>query len=68
MQERELAWEGELRGMTVEAVRAEYISLTPLGRLCKPEDVARVVAFLASSDADYLTGEAITVSGGAICK
>ena len=68
MQDREVVWEAELRGITREAVIDEYVSLTPLGRLCSPEDVANVVAFLASSDADYLTGEAITVSGGGICK
>ena len=31
MQEREIIWEGELRGMTPDAVRAEYVSLTPMG-------------------------------------
>ncbi len=36
----------------------------PLGRMGKPEDVAGVVAFLASSDADYMTGQAINVTGG----
>ncbi|MEM2364076.1 MAG: SDR family oxidoreductase [Candidatus Bathyarchaeia archaeon] len=30
----------------------------------KPEDVAGIVAFLASSDADYMTGQAINVTGG----
>jgi meso-butanediol dehydrogenase / (S,S)-butanediol dehydrogenase / diacetyl reductase len=65
MQEREVAWEAELRGMTPEAVRAEYVANTPLGRLQEPEDVARVVAFLASDDADFLTGEVIEANGGA---
>ena len=68
MQEREVIWEAGLRGMAPEAVLEEYHSLTPLGRLCTPEDVAKVVGFLASEDADYLTGEAITVSGGGACK
>ena len=36
----------------------------PLHRLGKPEDVAGVVAFLASSDADYITGTTIFVDGG----
>jgi len=36
----------------------------PLGRLEKPEDVAGVVAFLASDDAGYMTGQAINVTGG----
>jgi meso-butanediol dehydrogenase / (S,S)-butanediol dehydrogenase / diacetyl reductase len=65
MQEREVAWEAELRGMTPAAVREDYVRQTPLGRLQEPEDVARVVAFLASDDADFLTGELIEANGGA---
>ena len=42
----------------------EWESLSPLGRLGTPEDVAAAVAFLASEDAGYLTGEALNVSGG----
>lgn len=66
MQERELAWEANLRGLTPEAVRKEYISMTPLGRIEEPEDVARVVVFLASDLAGFLTGEAINVTGGVL--
>jgi meso-butanediol dehydrogenase / (S,S)-butanediol dehydrogenase / diacetyl reductase len=65
MQERELGWEAELRGSTVETVRQLYIADTPLGRLETPEDVARVVAFLVSDDAAFVTGEAVAVNGGA---
>jgi len=64
MQEREIIWEGELRGMTPEAVRAEYVSLTPLGRIEEPEDVADVVKFLASNAARFMTGQGINVTGG----
>ena len=42
-----------------------WIDATPLGRLEIPEDVAKVVAFLASDAAGFLTGEAISVNGGA---
>jgi len=46
-----------------EALRM-HIKQIPLGRLETPEDVAGVVAFLASQDADYMTGQAINVTGG----
>jgi len=38
----------------------------PLGRIGRPEDVAAVAAFLASAESDYLTGLAVTVSGGSV--
>jgi NAD(P)-dependent dehydrogenase (short-subunit alcohol dehydrogenase family) len=65
MQERELQWEAELRGVSVEEVRQLYVADTPLSRLETPEDVAGVVVFLASPAADFITGEAINVNGGA---
>jgi meso-butanediol dehydrogenase/(S,S)-butanediol dehydrogenase/diacetyl reductase len=64
MQEREIVWEGELRGMTPEAVRAEYVSLTPMGRIEEPEDVADVVLFLASDASRFMTGQGVNVTGG----
>ncbi|MDP7579385.1 MAG: SDR family oxidoreductase, partial [SAR202 cluster bacterium] len=39
------------------------VDLIPLGRLGEPEDVAATVAFLASDDADHISGETITVAG-----
>jgi meso-butanediol dehydrogenase/(S,S)-butanediol dehydrogenase/diacetyl reductase len=38
----------------------------PLGRPERPEDVAGLVAFLASADSDYLTGQAINIDGGLV--
>ena len=64
MQHREIAWEAKLRGMSEEAVREEYVSLTPLGRLEEPRDVADAVVFLASDAARFITGEALNISGG----
>lgn len=64
MQERELAWEANLRGITTEEVKKLYISDTPLRRLETAEDVASIVLFLASSLSDFVTGEAINVNGG----
>src|SRR5829696_7474893 len=46
MQERELEWEASLRGMDTGQVSADYIRLTPLGRMELPEDVAKTVLFL----------------------
>jgi meso-butanediol dehydrogenase/(S,S)-butanediol dehydrogenase/diacetyl reductase len=65
MQERELAWEAELRGVAPEDVEQLWVADTPMGRLEQPEDVARAVAFLAGEDAGFITGEALAVNGGA---
>lgn len=43
---------------------AEREKSIPIGRLSVPDDVARVVAFLASDEASYITGESINISGG----
>jgi NAD(P)-dependent dehydrogenase (short-subunit alcohol dehydrogenase family) len=48
---------------TAEGQAAE-IKRTPLGRVATPEDQARVICFLASSDADFVTGVTIDVTGG----
>jgi NAD(P)-dependent dehydrogenase (short-subunit alcohol dehydrogenase family) len=55
-----LAGTMEAGGFTFEQVAGR----TPLGRLAEPEEVARVVAFVASDDASYLTGSSILVDGG----
>lgn len=65
MQERELRWEAELRETTVDTVRDLYLADTPIRRIETPDDVARVVAFLVSPDAGFMTGESIAVNGGA---
>src|SRR6185295_7520097 len=44
--------------------QAAEIRRTPLGRVATPEDQARVICFLASSDADFVTGVTIDVTGG----
>ena len=47
-----------------EETRTKYAAQIPLGRLGKPDDVAKAVAFLASDDAKYITGQVIGVDGG----
>jgi meso-butanediol dehydrogenase/(S,S)-butanediol dehydrogenase/diacetyl reductase len=64
MQEREIGWEAKHKGVTEEQIKREYIESVPLGRLEEPEDVAKVVLFLASDDASYMTGQALNVAGG----
>jgi len=65
-------WEEQLpdyarkRGLEPEQVKAYLEGKVPLGRLGTPEEIARVVAFLASDEASYITGQAINVTGGAI--
>ena len=47
-----------------EEEQQAQLSRIPLRRLAMPEDQARVICFLASSDADYVTGLTIDVTGG----
>jgi 3-oxoacyl-[acyl-carrier protein] reductase len=42
----------------------QVVQQTPLGQVGRPDDIARVVVFLASDDARWVTGETLTVSGG----
>lgn len=43
---------------------AAWSAMSPLGRLGQPADVAAVIAFLASDDGAYITGQALNVTGG----
>lgn len=47
-----------------QEIRAASISGTPLGRIGKPEDIAKAVLFLASEDASWITGQVLQSSGG----
>lgn len=47
-------------------VKETAISHIPLGRMGDPEDVAKAVAFLASNDAGYITGQVLVVDGGMV--
>jgi len=65
MQERELVWEGRLRGLSPRDVFDGMIKDTPLGRIESADDVARAIAFLVGPDSVFITGEALAVNGGA---
>ena len=47
-----------------EKLREAYRRAVPIGRLGKPEDIAGAVLFLASDDAEFITGQTLSVSGG----
>lgn len=49
-----------------DKVKADLENQIPLTRLGLPEDVAKAVVFLASSDADYITGQVLNVDGGMV--
>ncbi|HVC99877.1 MAG TPA: SDR family oxidoreductase [Candidatus Dormibacteraeota bacterium] len=65
-----IATEGGSKGMTgmsveeIAALGAAFIKMIPVGRMGEPDDIAKVTVFLASSAADYMTGELVVVDGG----
>jgi 3-oxoacyl-[acyl-carrier protein] reductase len=56
--------ETEMTAKLNEQQREAIMSVVPMKRTGKPEEVAALTAFLASSDADYITGQVISVNGG----
>ena len=46
----------------------EYARMNPSGRIGTPQDIAKVVSFLVSEDADFINGENINVSGGIMLR
>ena len=50
--------------MSVEAHEAQILSLTPLRKYAKHDEIAKAALFLASSDSSHTTGESLNVSGG----
>jgi 3-oxoacyl-[acyl-carrier protein] reductase/meso-butanediol dehydrogenase/(S,S)-butanediol dehydrogenase/diacetyl reductase len=58
--------QGALLGQTPEEFTRRRQESVPLGRMERPEDVAHVIAFLASPRAAYMTGQALSVDGGLV--
>jgi len=50
--------------MIKDAPVAEIKKIIPMGRIGKPEEVARVIRFLCSDDASYITGQTVSINGG----
>jgi NAD(P)-dependent dehydrogenase (short-subunit alcohol dehydrogenase family) len=50
------------------AIRDAFLALTPMGRLAQLEEIAAAALWLASSDAGYVTGTALSVDGGYTCQ
>ena len=58
------ATKAAVAGMAESYFRKQVEAQTPLGRIGQPEDIAPAVAFLASPDAAWITGETLLVAGG----
>ncbi len=58
--------ETEMTGVLNEEQRKIILEKIPAKRIAKPEEIATVVCFLASSNADYITGQTICVDGGMV--
>ncbi len=60
--------EAGLTGSMSKEQRARFVEQIPVGRTGRPEDVAAAVAFFASEEASYLTGQILNVDGGLVMK
>jgi 3-oxoacyl-[acyl-carrier protein] reductase len=58
--------ETEMTSILDEKVKTEYLDRIPLGRFGKAEEVAKVIGFLVSEDASYITGQVINIDGGLV--
>lgn len=54
----------EIRGLDPDRAIAQLDGSVPLGRIAQPEDIADVIAFLASDDARYMCGALVEINGG----
>jgi NAD(P)-dependent dehydrogenase (short-subunit alcohol dehydrogenase family) len=54
--------------MEIPDVRDSIIDRGVVGRICQPEEVAAAIAYLASSDADMITGHVLSIDGGSVAR
>jgi NAD(P)-dependent dehydrogenase (short-subunit alcohol dehydrogenase family) len=59
-----VAAEARLSGISLDEARARNVARIPMGRLATPEEIAQVVAFMASGKASYVTGTTLAMDGG----
>ena len=58
--------ETDMTSVLSDEIRKNILSKVPLGSLGQPEDIAAAVAFLASPEARYITGQVLAVDGGMV--
>ena len=68
MEQWRFGLEAEALGETVEERKQKMCETIPLGRIGSTEEVANLVAFLASEESSYLTGQAINITGGQLME
>jgi NAD(P)-dependent dehydrogenase (short-subunit alcohol dehydrogenase family) len=62
--EKQFREKAEKLGLPWEVFEAQVLKTIPVGRWCRPEDVAAAVAYVVSPEASFVTGELINVTGG----
>ena len=62
-----IAGRAKRSGSSVEEVEASMIGKIPTGRFASPQEIAAVIAFIASPAAAYVNGALIAVDGGMLC-
>ena len=60
--------EADILDSTIEARKAEMLKSIPMGRLGTTAEIADLVAFLASDQSSYITGQAINITGGQLME
>ena len=62
----EMADEGFAMAKNPEAAKADALFRHPAGRFGQPGDIARAAVWLATDDAEFITGQTLTVDGGLV--
>jgi 3-oxoacyl-[acyl-carrier protein] reductase len=58
--------ETDMTGVLGDEVKEQILKSVPMKRMGKPEDISKVVKFIASDDSEYITGQVFTVDGGMV--